>query len=86
MSLPMFGSMPLKVERGGTSRGKKDIASGDPGWRSHLPEAEAMVLMQQRTHLIIEQIVLDEKAAECGLENKPKRHGLSGCAWTSRTG
>jgi predicted nucleic acid-binding protein len=40
-----------------------DPASGDPDWRNHLPEAEAMALMQQRTHLMIEQILLDEKAA-----------------------
>jgi len=37
--------------------------SGDPDWRNHLPEAEAMVLMQQRVHLMVEQILLDEKAA-----------------------
>lgn len=40
-----------------------DFASSDPDWRNHLPEAEAMVLMQRRTHLMIEQILLDEKAA-----------------------
>ena len=40
-----------------------DPTSGDPDWRSHLPEAEAMVLMQQRASLMIEQILLDEKAA-----------------------
>ncbi len=40
-----------------------DPASGDPDWRNHLPEAEAMVLMQQREHLMVEQILLDEKAA-----------------------
>jgi predicted nucleic acid-binding protein len=40
-----------------------DPVSGDPDWRNHLPEAETMVLMQQRTSLIIEQILLDEKAA-----------------------
>lgn len=38
-------------------------ASGDLDWHNHIPEAEAMVLMQQRTHLMIEQILLDEKAA-----------------------
>jgi predicted nucleic acid-binding protein len=38
-------------------------ASGDPDWRNHLPEAEAMALMQQRTHLMIEQILLDERTA-----------------------
>lgn len=40
-----------------------DPTSGDPEWSNHLPEAEAMVLMQQRAHLMIEQILLDEKAA-----------------------
>ena len=40
-----------------------DSTSGDPDWRSHLSEAEAIVLMQQRTSLMIEQILLDEKAA-----------------------
>jgi len=49
-----------------------DQASGDPEWRNHLPEAEAMVLMQQRTHLMIEQILLDEKAAR----NVAKELGL----------
>ena len=37
--------------------------SHDPDWRNHLPEAEAIVLMQQRKHLMVEQILLDEKAA-----------------------
>jgi len=37
--------------------------SGDPDWPNHLPEAEAMVMMHQRTHLMFEQILLDEKAA-----------------------
>lgn len=40
-----------------------DPTSGDPDWRNYLPEAEAIVLMQQRTYLMIEQILLDEKAA-----------------------
>jgi predicted nucleic acid-binding protein len=40
-----------------------DPTSRDPEWRNHLPEAEAIVLVQQRTHLMIEQILLDEKAA-----------------------
>jgi predicted nucleic acid-binding protein len=40
-----------------------DPASHDPEWRNHLPEAEVMVLMQQRTHLAVGQILLDEKAA-----------------------
>lgn len=40
-----------------------DSTSGDPDWRSHLPEAEAIALMQQRASLVIEQILLDEKAA-----------------------
>ena len=40
-----------------------ELTSGDPDWRSHRPEAEAMVLMQQRASLIVEQILLDEKAA-----------------------
>lgn len=40
-----------------------DPTSRDPAWRNHLPEAEAIVLVQQRMHLMIEQILLDEKAA-----------------------
>lgn len=40
-----------------------DPTSHDPGWRNHLPEAEAIVLMQQRAHLVVGQILLDEKAA-----------------------
>ncbi|MDQ3814802.1 MAG: hypothetical protein M3347_12740 [Armatimonadota bacterium] len=39
------------------------LTSGDPDWQNHLPEAEAMALMQQRTSLAIDQILLDEKAA-----------------------
>ncbi|MDI6792652.1 MAG: hypothetical protein QME81_07280 [bacterium] len=38
-------------------------ASSDPDWRNHLPEAEAIALMQQRAHLMVDQILLDEKAA-----------------------
>jgi len=37
--------------------------SGDPDWQNHLPEAEAIVVMHQRPHLMIEQILLNEKAA-----------------------
>lgn len=40
-----------------------DPTSGDPDWHGHLPEAEAMVLVQQRVSLMIDQILLDEKAA-----------------------
>jgi predicted nucleic acid-binding protein len=40
-----------------------DPTSHDPDWRNHLPEAEAIVLVQQWTHLMIGQILLDEKAA-----------------------
>lgn len=40
-----------------------DPVSGDLDWQHHLPEAEAMVVMQQRAGLMIEQILLDEKAA-----------------------
>jgi len=40
-----------------------DPTSGDPDGRSHLPEAEAMVLMQRRASFMVEQILLDEKAA-----------------------
>lgn len=41
----------------------RDVTSQDPVWRNHLPEAEAMALMQQRPQLMIGQILLDEKAA-----------------------
>ena len=40
-----------------------DSTSHDPDWHNHLPEAEAIVLTQQRTHLMVEQILLDERAA-----------------------
>jgi predicted nucleic acid-binding protein len=40
-----------------------DPTSRDPEWRNHLPEAEAIVVVQQRTHLMIGQILLAEKAA-----------------------
>ncbi len=40
-----------------------DSTSDDSDWRNHLPEAEAIVLMQQRPHLMIAQIFLDERAA-----------------------
>ncbi|HEV8718090.1 MAG TPA: hypothetical protein VGX03_35400 [Candidatus Binatia bacterium] len=40
-----------------------DPTSHDLDWHKHLPEAEAIVLVQQRTHLMIGQILLDEKAA-----------------------
>jgi predicted nucleic acid-binding protein len=39
-----------------------DPISHDPDWHNHLPEAEAIVLVQQRAHLMIGQILLDEKA------------------------
>lgn len=41
----------------------KDQFSGDKNWQSHLPEAEAMVLMIKRKHLKIDIILLDEKSA-----------------------
>jgi predicted nucleic acid-binding protein len=40
-----------------------DSTSHDPDWHNHLPEAEAIVLTQQRTHLMVAQILLDERAA-----------------------
>ncbi|MBM4083437.1 MAG: hypothetical protein FJ272_01465 [Planctomycetes bacterium] len=40
-----------------------DPSSADPDWRSHVPEAEAVALMQRRSSLMIEQILLDEKSA-----------------------
>ncbi len=40
-----------------------DPTSHDPEWRHHVPEAEAIVLMQQRPELMNDQIWLDEKAA-----------------------
>lgn len=40
-----------------------DPTSHDPDWRHHVPEAEAIVLMQRRPELMIDQILLDEKAA-----------------------
>jgi hypothetical protein len=40
-----------------------DPASGDPDWLNHLPEAEALVLMMERGPLMIDLILLDEKAA-----------------------
>jgi predicted nucleic acid-binding protein len=40
-----------------------DPTSRDLEWHNHLPEAEAIVVVQQRTHLVIGQILLDEKAA-----------------------
>jgi predicted nucleic acid-binding protein len=41
----------------------EDPSSCDTNWQSHLPESEAMVLMLQRTHLMIDIIFLDGKAA-----------------------
>lgn len=38
-------------------------ASGNPDWRHHLPEAEAIALTQERTELGVAIILLDEKAA-----------------------
>lgn len=40
-----------------------DPASQDPEWRNHYPEAEAVVIMLRRHELLIDQILLDEKAA-----------------------
>jgi hypothetical protein len=40
-----------------------DPASGDPEWLNHLPEAEALVLMMGLGPLMIDLILLDEKAA-----------------------
>jgi len=40
-----------------------DPASGDPDWLTHLPEAEVIVLVQERRSLMIDLILLDEKAA-----------------------
>jgi hypothetical protein len=40
-----------------------DPTSHGPDWHNHLPEAEAIVLIQQRAYLMIGQILLDEKAA-----------------------
>lgn len=37
--------------------------SGDANWCSHLPEAEAISLMQYRKHLMIDIMLIDEKAA-----------------------
>ncbi|MBC6481431.1 MAG: hypothetical protein GDA56_30420 [Hormoscilla sp. GM7CHS1pb] len=37
--------------------------SGNPDWRHHLPEAEAIALTQERTELGVGIILLDEKAA-----------------------
>ena len=42
---------------------KRVCRARDPEWRNHLPEAEAIVVVQQWTHLMIGQILLDEKAA-----------------------
>jgi len=42
--------------------------SHDPDWRNHLPEAEAIVLVQQRTYLMIGLILLDEKAARAAAQ------------------
>jgi predicted nucleic acid-binding protein len=40
-----------------------DPTSRDLDWHNHLPEAEAIVLVKQRAYLMIDQILLDEKAA-----------------------
>lgn len=40
-----------------------DPVAHDPDWRQHVPESEAMVVMQQRPELMIDQILLDERAA-----------------------
>jgi predicted nucleic acid-binding protein len=43
----------------------KQIAtkSTDPNWKSHITEAEAMALARQRKELMIDTVLLDEKAA-----------------------
>ena len=51
----------------------EDPSSGDPKWINHLPEAEAMALMKNRFNLMIEFILLDEKAAR----NVAKELGLN---------
>jgi len=40
-----------------------ESTSGDPDWHNHLPEAEAISLMQHRRHLMIDIMLIDEKAA-----------------------
>ena len=40
-----------------------ELTSHEPVWRNHLPEAEAMTLTHHRPHLMIDQILLDQKAA-----------------------
>ena len=40
-----------------------DPTSKDVDWHNHLPESEAIVLVEQRTQLMVDQILLDEKAA-----------------------
>ena len=47
--------------------------SGDPDWHSHFPEAEAIVLMLGKKYLMIDLIILDEKAAR----DTARKHGLS---------
>lgn len=39
------------------------LTPSDPDWSNHLLEAEAMVLAERHTHLMADQILLDEKAA-----------------------
>jgi predicted nucleic acid-binding protein len=39
------------------------LKSTDPSWESHITEAEAMTLIRQRKELMIDTILLDEKAA-----------------------
>jgi predicted nucleic acid-binding protein len=52
-----------ELAQGVARRIAADSTSHDPDWRSHLPEAEAIVLTQQRAPLVVGQILLDEKAA-----------------------
>src|SRR5713101_3722174 len=52
-----------ELAEGVAKRIAADPASHDPDWQNHLPEAEAIMLTQQRTHLMVGQILLDERAA-----------------------
>jgi hypothetical protein len=52
-----------ELAEGVAKRIAADPASHDPDWHNHLPEAEAIVLTQQRARLVVGQILLDERAA-----------------------
>ncbi len=57
-------SEPERMEAAAVARQiAADPTSHDPDWRHRVPEAEAIVLMHQRPELMIDQILLDEKAA-----------------------